>query len=496
HISTYVNTFNRYTHRAVMNIQGVKATDFGKYICRASNVVSNTEKIFELDATGPPEKPNSVKVITAITTAVSLYIQWTPGYNNGKPQTFSVEYRKIKETLWTECRKNIPDPPPLPFKVHPLESNTSYVFRVNTWNAEGFSEYTEPSEIGTTWALPKSNEINPSFLKDGNNIIVTFNNYPINCTSITIYCCDPKVVTNCITKNVTDFGETPKEVVIEIEDEMKYTVAFHYYQRDDIIHQSQPQIAEQTIVGGVFGGLFLAALVAFIIAFLLRRRRFTRTTEKDGNRDQKLKEIEQNGPPAIGGSDNSAYETIERCDPHEERTYDTVPKENFEISSSQLKLEREIGKGEFGVVWKGQGKNIPMCDKVVDVAIKTLKDPSEKNKGDFLKELEVMKLLSHPNVVSLIACCTKKDPYYIVVEYMENGSVKDFLKKNRADGNKVYDNLHSGTKSLTSRQLLLFARDVANGMSCLESYKIIHRDLAARNILVDKELRAKVSDFG
>ncbi|CAH1797645.1 unnamed protein product, partial [Owenia fusiformis] len=160
------------------------------------------------------------------------------------------------------------------------------------------------------------------------------------------------------------------------------------------------------------------------IAFLLWRRRFNRTTEKGETREHQLEKIEPNRPTAnrsfADGSDNLAYETIGRCDdPTEERTYDSVPRENFEISSSQLKLEKEIGKGEFGVVWKGQGKNIPLCDKVVDVAIKTLKDPSEKNKGDFLKELAVMKLLSHPNVVSLVACCTKNDPYYIVVEYME-----------------------------------------------------------------------------
>ncbi|CAH1797643.1 unnamed protein product, partial [Owenia fusiformis] len=138
------------------------------------------------------------------------------------------------------------DPPPLPFKVHPLDSNTSYVFRMNAINEEGSSGFTEPSGIGTTWTLPSSKEINPTFIKDGNNIIVTFNNFPRNCTSVTIYCCEAEAATSCITRNVTNLGETPKEVIISIEENKKYTVSFHYYQRDDIIYRSQHHIAEQS----------------------------------------------------------------------------------------------------------------------------------------------------------------------------------------------------------------------------------------------------------
>ncbi|XP_013387866.1 tyrosine kinase receptor Cad96Ca-like [Lingula anatina] len=60
----------------------------------------------------------------------------------------------------------------------------------------------------------------------------------------------------------------------------------------------------------------------------------------------------------------------------------------------------------------------------------------------------------------------------------------------------VYGNLHGVSSSLTSRDLMKFALDIANGMMFLSSMSILHRDLAGRNILVAEDRTCKISDFG
>ncbi|XP_013399176.1 tyrosine kinase receptor Cad96Ca-like [Lingula anatina] len=84
----------------------------------------------------------------------------------------------------------------------------------------------------------------------------------------------------------------------------------------------------------------------------------------------------------------------------------------------------------------------------------------------------------------------------IVLEYLPNGNLQTFLRNDRARNKAVYGNLYGASASLTSRDLMKYAFDVANGMAFLSSMSILHRDLAARNVLVSDDKRCKVSDFG
>ncbi|KAI1238456.1 hypothetical protein IHE44_0013188 [Lamprotornis superbus] len=152
-----------------------------------------------------------------------------------------------------------------------------------------------------------------------------------------------------------------------------------------------------------------------------------------------------------------------------------------EIEASCITIERVIGAGEFGEVCSGrlklQGK------REFPVAIKTLKvGYTEKQRRDFLGEASIMGQFDHPNIIHLEGVITKSKPVMIVTEYMENGSLDTFLKKN--DG------------QFTVIQLVGMLRGIASGMKYLSDMGYVHRDLAARNILINSNLVCKVSDFG
>ncbi|XP_059499641.1 ephrin type-A receptor 5-like isoform X2 [Stegostoma tigrinum] len=152
-----------------------------------------------------------------------------------------------------------------------------------------------------------------------------------------------------------------------------------------------------------------------------------------------------------------------------------------EIDASCITIERVIGAGEFGEVCSGRLK-LP-GKREFPVAIKTLKAGyTEKQRRDFLGEASIMGQFDHPNIIHLEGVVTKSKPVMIVTEYMENGSLDTFLKKN--DG------------QFTVIQLVGMLRGIASGMRYLSDMGYVHRDLAARNILVNSNLVSKVSDFG
>lgn len=110
-----------------------------------------------------------------------------------------------------------------------------------------------------------------------------------------------------------------------------------------------------------------------------------------------------------------------------------------------------------------------------------------------------MAQFTDPNVIRLEGVVTQSHPLMIVTEYMENGSLDQFLRdrdpKIRQRSKEASKSLHPPI-NLDIHQLLRMLRDVASGMRYLADMNYIHRDLAARNILVDKNLVCKVADFG
>ncbi|XP_062138602.1 tyrosine-protein kinase hopscotch isoform X2 [Drosophila sulfurigaster albostrigata] len=139
--------------------------------------------------------------------------------------------------------------------------------------------------------------------------------------------------------------------------------------------------------------------------------------------------------------------------------------------------KHKIGQGHYGTVYRGELEYHDKERPTEQVAIKKLKTVQVTN--DFIREIDIMRKLDHPNVVKFKYWAEKS--LSIIMEYFEYGS---FI---------VY--LSSRKPSLTNARLLAFALDIAQGMNYLSGKGLIHRDLAARNILVDRSC-VKISDFG
>uniref|UniRef100_A0A8C8TJJ6 Tyrosine-protein kinase n=1 Tax=Peromyscus maniculatus bairdii TaxID=230844 RepID=A0A8C8TJJ6_PERMB len=94
--------------------------------------------------------------------------------------------------------------------------------------------------------------------------------------------------------------------------------------------------------------------------------------------------------------------------------------DEWEVPRETLKLVERLGAGQFGEVWMGY------YNGHTKVAVKSLKQGS-MSPDAFLAEANLMKQLQHQRLVRLYAVVTQ-EPIYIITEYMENGSLVDFLK--------------------------------------------------------------------
>ncbi|KAM4031288.1 tyrosine-protein kinase HCK isoform 1-T6 [Anomaloglossus baeobatrachus] len=151
-------------------------------------------------------------------------------------------------------------------------------------------------------------------------------------------------------------------------------------------------------------------------------------------------------------------------------------KDAWEVSRDSLKLEKKLGAGQFGDVW------LATYNGHTQVAVKTMK-PGSMSPEAFLEEANLMKGLQHDRLVRLHAVVTQEEPIYIITEYMEKGSLLDFLKSQ--EGN-----------CLSLPQLIDFSAQISEGMWFIEQKNYIHRDLRAANCLVSASLACKIADFG
>ncbi|XP_071705649.1 receptor-like kinase TMK3 [Rutidosis leptorrhynchoides] len=147
--------------------------------------------------------------------------------------------------------------------------------------------------------------------------------------------------------------------------------------------------------------------------------------------------------------------------------------------------ENELGRGGFGVVYKGQ------LDDGTKIAVKRMESGVISNKAldEFQAEIAVLSKVRHRHLVSLLGYSTQGPERILVYEYMPQGALSRHL----------FHWKNFKLEPLSWKRRLNIALDVARGMEYLHTLahqSFIHRDLKSSNILLGDDFRAKVSDFG
>jgi len=141
----------------------------------------------------------------------------------------------------------------------------------------------------------------------------------------------------------------------------------------------------------------------------------------------------------------------------------------------KYKIVDAIGSGGFGSVYLAKDT---LIGKTVAIKI------PHKQGDDFdklLKEPRMLAALDHPNIVSVITADKTNNIFYIVMEYVDGVSLEQYLRKKGPLG---------------IDQALVWFLDICSALAYAHSKKVLHRDIRPANVLISRESRVKVTDFG
>ena len=154
--------------------------------------------------------------------------------------------------------------------------------------------------------------------------------------------------------------------------------------------------------------------------------------------------------------------------------------------SKKYKPTKLLGNGSFGSVY--EAKNTIFQNIVAMKVIK--KDPNNAlDEQEIRNEIDILKKLSHPNIVKIYEFYISNNHYYIITEFCKEGELFSYIK------NKYSEN-----------QLAVLFYQVFSGLWYLHDHKILHRDIKLENIMISKKetdnttgeelFWAKIIDFG
>ena len=154
--------------------------------------------------------------------------------------------------------------------------------------------------------------------------------------------------------------------------------------------------------------------------------------------------------------------------------------------SKKYKAKKMLGSGSFGCVY--EAKNTLFGNTVAMKVIKKDKE-NELDEQEIRNEIDILKQLSHPNIVKIYEFFISENHYYIITEFCKEGELFSYIKNKYSE-----------------RQLAVLFYQVFSGLWYLHDNKILHRDIKLENIMISKKEKdnesgeelfwVKIIDFG
>ncbi|KAG2434231.1 hypothetical protein HXX76_007956 [Chlamydomonas incerta] len=159
---------------------------------------------------------------------------------------------------------------------------------------------------------------------------------------------------------------------------------------------------------------------------------------------------------------------------------------DIDLTKGDLKVDYStrglLGQGGFAAVYKGRYKGQRVAVKMIKKTAGSSLADLQEDMNALMHELHILRQVQHPNVVTLFGGCLKPPHIFLVEERME-GTLDFYVHQVRKND------------ALSVREVVYFALDIACGLSYLHP-RIVHRDLKPANVLLSREGRCKISDFG
>jgi len=306
--------------------------------------------------------------------------------------------------------------------------------------------------------------------------------FPIGATYVVPFTdnCDATTVT-AITTTITTTTETPSALTTTTSSLLTTEIPIPSTTTEGVANSSSSSLELYTIIA-ISGGLLLVLSILAIACFCWNRRGRGGDTDKD--KEKIDSEIE--------------LHNLRKQLKHQSEILATKDQEISMLSSawiidwSEVKVHEELAQGAYGNVFRGKLRGR------FKVAIKMMFDSSDTSLNEDA-EIRILQRARHPRLVMFFGCGKKDGSTFIVLEYMDRGSLDKLIEETH----KSVATLKS-TFSWPIRLQLL--HDVATGMNFLHNLHkgCIHRDLKSANILLAVEnenedsscIRAKVADFG